>query len=141
MSLAQIPDFFRKTKASLRRSEWSAFSDVIIHADESAVKKHPMYEAAKAGDSGAAETLVLETSPIGALDKISEVLSGARPHLLAVHALETIGVNAIPQVFAKTLSRILDLPVATASFRSTGSRTPERADTIVWLFPRCLTER
>src|SRR5262249_32034632 len=97
----------------LRRSEWSAFPDVIIHADESPVKKHPMYEAAKTGDADAAEALVLEVSPIGALDRISEVLSGRTPHLLAVHALETSGMNAIPQVFAKILSRMLGLPVAT----------------------------
>jgi len=113
MRLAPIPDFLRETKAFLQRSEWKSFPDVIIHADESLVKKHQMYDAAKAGDTDAAESLVLETSPIGALDKISEVLSGAPPHLLAVHALETSGMNAIPQAFAKILSRMLDLPVAT----------------------------
>ena len=113
MELAPISDFLRETKAFLRRSEWKAFPDVIIHADESPVKRHPTYEAAKAGDADAAEALVLEMSPIGALDRISEVLSGTTPHLLAVHALETSGMNAIPQVFAKILSRMLDLPVAT----------------------------
>lgn len=112
MKLAPIPDFLAEIKAFLRRSEWKAFPDVIIHADESIVKKHPLYEAAKAGDTDAAETLILETSPIGALDKISESLSEAKPHLLAVHALEISGMNAIPQVFAKILSRVLDLPVA-----------------------------
>lgn len=71
-----------------------------------------MYAAAKMGNSDAAEVLVLETSPIGALDRMSEALSGRRPYLLAVHALEIEGMNAIPQVFAKILSKMLGLPVA-----------------------------
>jgi len=113
MHLAPIPDFAERLKAYLRRTPWTDFPDAIIHADEPVVKKHPMYAAAKMGNADAAEILVLETSPIGALDSMSEVLSGRRPHLLAVHALETEGMNAIPRVFAKILSKVLDLPVAT----------------------------
>jgi len=112
MSLAPIPDFAGSLKAHLRRTAWGEFPDVIIHAEEPVVKKHPAYGAAKAGDSAAAEILVLESSPIGALDRMSEALWGRGPHLLAVHALETEGMNAIPQVLAKILSKLLDLPVA-----------------------------
>jgi adenine/guanine phosphoribosyltransferase-like PRPP-binding protein len=60
----------------------------------------------------AAEGLVLEAATIGALDKVSALIGARRPHLLAVHALEAEGANAIPRVFAKLLSKMLGLPVA-----------------------------
>ncbi len=36
-----------------------AFPDIVLHADELAVKRHPQYAAAKAGDAQAAEALVV----------------------------------------------------------------------------------
>ena len=35
-----------------------AFPDIVLHADELAVKRHPRFAAAKAGDTDAAETRV-----------------------------------------------------------------------------------
>ena len=35
-----------------------AFPDVVLHANELAVKRHPQYAAAKGGDSDAAKILV-----------------------------------------------------------------------------------
>ena len=112
MTFPEIPELSASIKPFLKRTEWGEFPDVIIHAEEVVVKKHPAYVAAKGGDSDAAEALILEAAPIGALDKISAALGEARPHLLAVHALETEGMNAIPQVFAGLLSKLLDLPVS-----------------------------
>ncbi len=40
------------------RTAWGNFPDVLIHASESAVKQHPAYKAAKAGDGNAAIALV-----------------------------------------------------------------------------------
>jgi hypothetical protein len=37
----------------------------------------------------------------------------SRPDLLAVHAVEDVGMNAIPRALARVLSVRLDLPVAT----------------------------
>lgn len=110
--MAQIPDLAERIKASLRRTEWGDFPDVVIHADESVVKKHPTYKAAKEGNADAAETLVYETVPIGALEKIGAVLGEKRPCLLAVHAYETEGVNAIPKILARFLAKVIDLPVS-----------------------------
>jgi hypothetical protein len=112
MTFPTIPDLTVSIKPLLKRTEWGQFPDVIIHAEEVAVKKHPAYKAAKGGDSDAAETLILETVPIGALDKIGVILENKKVHLLAVHALETEGVNAIPKVFARILSKMLDLPIS-----------------------------
>jgi hypothetical protein len=107
-----VPEFAKFVQQHLRRTEWNDFPDVIIHAEESLVKKHPLYAPAKGGDVKAAEGLVLEVTTIGALDKISALIGAKRPHLLAVHALETEGANAIPRTFARILSKILDLPIA-----------------------------
>jgi len=107
-----VPEFSKNILPYLRRTEWGDFPDVVIHSDESVVKKHSLYTAAKTGDANAAQSLALETATIGALDKISALVGERRPHLLAVHALETEGANAIPRVFARLLSKMLDLPVA-----------------------------
>jgi hypoxanthine-guanine phosphoribosyltransferase len=107
-----VPEFAKFVQQHLRRTEWDDFPDVIIHAEESLVKKHPLYAPAKGGDVKAAEGLALEVTTIGALDKISALIGAKRPHLLAVHALETEGANAIPRTFARILSKMLDLPIA-----------------------------
>jgi hypothetical protein len=41
--LEPIPAFSRLIQTHLRRTEWGDFPDVIIHADESLVKKHTQY--------------------------------------------------------------------------------------------------
>jgi hypoxanthine-guanine phosphoribosyltransferase len=107
-----IPEFSNNILPYLRRTEWGDFPDVVIHSGESVVKKHSLYMAAKTGDANAAQTLALETATIGSLDQISALIGERRPHLLAVHALEIEGANAIPRVFARLLSKMLDLPVA-----------------------------
>ena len=43
------------------RTAWRNFPDVVIHASESAVKQHPAYPAAKAGNGAAATALVNDT--------------------------------------------------------------------------------
>ena len=109
--MEQIPEFSKNILPYLRRTEWGDFPDVVIHSDESTVKKHLLYTAAKTGNAKAAQTLALETATIGALDQISALIGESHPHLLAVHALEIEGANAIPRVFARLLSKMLDLPV------------------------------
>lgn len=112
MSLKRIPDFSESVRRYLRRSEWSDFPDVVIHYDESLVKKNQLYASAKAGDADAAEGLVLQTMSDAALDQLGEIIGTVKPCLLAVHALETEGMNAIPRVLAQVLSVKLGLPVA-----------------------------
>ncbi len=107
-----VPDFANLLHQHLRRTDWGDFPDVVIHAEESPVKKHPRYAAAKAGDVSAAKDLVLETITIGAIDRISAIIGAGQPHLLAIHALETDGANAIPGVLAQVLSKLLGLPLA-----------------------------
>ena len=87
------------------------FPDVIIHATETAVKKHPMYTAAKTGDEEAAALLVKDTFNPDAVASLKVFLRGRKPILMSAHALESAGVNAIPEAFAEMLSGKLDLRV------------------------------
>jgi hypothetical protein len=93
------------------RTCWSDFPDVIIHANESAVKKHPDYALAKAGDSDAAFALIGDTLSAQAVAAIVTLAAGRRPLLASAHAFERTGVNAIPEALADELAKIADFPV------------------------------
>ena len=93
------------------RTEWGDFLDVLIHADESVVKKHPDYVAAKAGDVAAAKQLVADVLNPNAAARIREAIGGCRPFITPVFAEEKTGINRIPAVFAEVLGERLDLPV------------------------------
>jgi hypothetical protein len=97
----------------LRRTNWHSFPDVVILADVPAAKRHPLFSAAKAGDAKAAEALVDDVLAIGPITGLGSLIGHTRPHLLAVHAVEDVGMNAIPRALARVLSVRLDLPVAT----------------------------
>jgi hypothetical protein len=68
------------------------------------VHKHPHYAAAKVGDAKSADALVEDILATADMDAIRRLIGDARPRLLAVHALESAGMNAIPRVLAKRLS-------------------------------------
>jgi hypothetical protein len=87
------------------------FPDVLLHANELAVKRHPKYEAAKRGDIAAADDLVLQFVDRATLSELAATLQGRVPELVPIHALETEGVNEIPAALANLLSRLLGLPV------------------------------
>ena len=75
-----------------------------MHASESAVKSHPRYRAAKAGDIAAADLLAAVFANKHCIEPISLLAVGRQVELVAVHALETEGVNEIPAALAKLLS-------------------------------------
>jgi hypothetical protein len=91
------------------RIPWNGFPDVVIHAPESAVKQHPDYTAAKAGDAEAARVLVDETVSQEAVARIAQLIGEARPFLASAHAFESHGVNAIPEALADKLADMLGL--------------------------------
>jgi hypothetical protein len=99
-------------RAHLRRTEWRGFPDVlIVTSDVPAVKRHTLYTTAKEGDARAAEGMVADFLNDDRLEPIRAALTSC-PFLLAVHALESEGMNAIPRVFARKLSSLFGLPVA-----------------------------
>ena len=112
MALTPLPEINQEAGLLLKRAEWRDFPEVIIHAEESLIKKHPLYQLAKSGNPEAALGLALQTASLNALDQISALLGNQRPLLLPVQALETAGLNIIPRMLAKVLATLLDLPVA-----------------------------
>jgi len=95
------------------RTVWNGFPDALIHAGESAVKKHPRYPAAKSGDAEAAKDLVHDTINNDQIEILRLLIAGRKPILVSVHAYESEGVNAIPEVFAEELANYLDLETDT----------------------------
>ena len=93
------------------RAPWGNFPDVLIHASESAVKQHPAYKAAKAGDGVAAMALIRDTMNAECNRELAQRLAGQAPNLVSAHAYERNAVNAIPEVFADLLSQALNWPV------------------------------
>ena len=93
------------------RTPWNEFPDVIIHSPELAVKKHEVYEEAKAGDSDAAFQLVQETISLDAVEKVIDLAGGRSPLLASAHAFEKTGVNAIPEALADELGERTGFPV------------------------------
>lgn len=93
------------------RTPLIGFPDVIIHATETAVKKHQSYKEAKSGDNEAALELVQDTISPEQIDRLKQLLNGRTPLLASAHAYEAEGVNAIPEVFADELAQLLGLAV------------------------------
>lgn len=93
------------------RAVWAdAFPDVQILALESDVKGHAEYRAAKTGDADAAGRLVAALVPPGRVDALRPLMP-PRAILTSVHAMESAGVNAIPEALANLLGLRLGLPV------------------------------
>ncbi len=86
------------------RFPWpSSFPDVVIHAPESAVKKHPEYPAAKGGDATAALALITDTVSENAVEQLRQLGTAHTPMLISIHAKERTGINTIRQMLAEVL--------------------------------------
>lgn len=92
------------------RTHWRDFPDVLIHANETAVKQHPNYKAAKSGDGLSAVALVNDTLNEACNKVLLAMLRGHSPTLVSAHAYERDGVNAIPEAFAVEISKSLGWP-------------------------------
>jgi len=99
---------------AVARSSWDGFPDVRIYADESAVKNHPNYHAAKTGSAKDASKLIEAFANKGMFDDIRKLIDGKKPILASVHAQETGGINAIPEALADAISKKLNLPTDTS---------------------------
>ena len=93
------------------RTAWGNFPDVLIHASESAVKQHPAYKRAKTGDGASAIALISDTMSAVRNQELVKLLDGHRPTLVSAHAYEREAVNAIPEIFADLLHKVLGWPV------------------------------
>lgn len=94
------------------RSPLCGFPDVVLHAEESAAKRHPQYHAAKAGDVRAADILVAALVNRGAVEQVGAMIAAQSVELVPIHALESDGVNEIPAALANELSKRLGSAVS-----------------------------
>src|SRR5471032_4468 len=92
------------------RFPWGDFPDVLIHASESLVKNHHAYPAAKAGGTLAAVELIAGLMSASVLSDLRAYFDHRHPRLLSVHAEESGGINAIPEVMAATIAGALKWP-------------------------------
>lgn len=92
------------------RTAWGNFPDVLIHANESAVKQHPAYKRAKSGHGPSATVVVNDTMSELQNQQLVDLLRGHAPTLVSAHAYEREGINAIPQAFAVEISKAVGWP-------------------------------
>jgi len=91
---------------------WPAnFPKAYAQTHPGKVSNHPGHEAAKAGDVDAAIRLVNDLVKPERMNEIGRLYPGAK--LVAVHAEEATGKNAIPQVYAEALGKHTGLKVVT----------------------------
>ena len=100
---ADLADMSRPPRVAWRRD----FPDVLILAEERQTRTHPEYAAAKSGDSLAARRLVeslVDNAKLAAVHRlIHDESTALPPALVAAHAYEADGVNAIPATLAEWL--------------------------------------
>ena len=84
---------------------------VAIHAALAERDRHPRYAEAKAGGLQAALQLVDDLLDAAAVKRLQQILGQRRPIVSAVTAIETSGLNAIPDAIAEVIAARLGLPV------------------------------
>ncbi len=85
------------------RYSWDTFPPVWIHANESAVKQHHAYHNAKSGEPDSAYLLVNSLLNPMVVEQLAMTFD--KPILVSAHAIEGMGVNAIPEALADALAQ------------------------------------
>lgn len=93
------------------RTAWGEFPNVLLHEEESLVKKHPRYREAKSGDANAALDLVAATVNATVLDDLKQALSGRLVFVTPIHAQEAMGINQIPSALAGYIADVVRAPM------------------------------
>jgi hypothetical protein len=97
------------------RTAWKAeFPEVIVHTTVGRRDGHPDYVAAKSGQREAAVRIACDLLSDDAMARIRARLSDQRPTIVPVRAIETTGINLIPDAMSHELGRLLGLQVTTA---------------------------
>lgn len=99
------------------------------------VKKHFAYRQAKSGDPEAAYQLVNEMLSAQVVEQLASTFEGTQVILVSAHAIETIGVNAIPEALAGSLAQQLHWTTDSGIIQTNiVGHTPGR-----WIFSPCPT--
>lgn len=102
------------------RTPWADdFPNTIIDRSLSDATKHPLYIAAKSGNSQAAYQLVKELISHEAIEKLYKIKGDNHVILVPVHAEESTGRNKIPLAASVLLSKKLNLQFSTHIIQAT----------------------
>ena len=93
-----------KSATDSERAPWNDFPPLIRNGTLEELKNSENYQAAKAGDSKVALSLVQSLLNEQTIAKIQEMAGGREPVIVAIHAEESAGRNRIPAAMAAALS-------------------------------------
>ena len=97
---------------TLRRAPWPAdFPEVVVHATVALRDAHPDYAAAKSGAREPAVRLACALLSDAAVARLRDALGHRKPIIVPVRAVETTGINLIPDAMAHELGQRLGLAV------------------------------
>ncbi len=96
------------------RTLWApGFPDVVVHTTVARRDAHPSFVAGKAGQRSAATKLAGDLLSTAAVATIHEALGALRPVVVPIRAVETLGINLIPDAMARELGQRLGLSITT----------------------------
>ena len=107
-----------KSAAHSERAPWNDFPPLIRNGTLEELKDSENYQAAKAGDSKAALSLVQSLLNEQTIAEIQEMAGGREPVIVAVRAEESAGRNKIPFMMARALSSQTGWQVDTKLFQA-----------------------
>jgi hypothetical protein len=97
------------------RAPWTAdFPEVVVHTTVRIRDGHPDYLAAKSGQREAAVRIACDLLSDAAVASVQKRVRDQRPTIVPVRAIETTGINLIPDAMSHELGRRLGLSVTTA---------------------------
>lgn len=110
----------KTAEAKQMRTKWDDnFPDTIIDRKLADATSHPLYQAAKQGDIGAAYQLAQSLVSDEAVAKLKTIIGNKSAVLVPVHAEEAVGRNMIPIATATVLSKRLNIPVELSIVQAT----------------------
>ena len=107
-----------KSAVHSERAPWNDFPPLIRNGTLEELKNSENYQAAKAGDSKAALSLVQSLLNEQTIAEIQEMAGGRKPVIVAVRAEESAGRNKIPFMMARALSSQTGWQVDTKLFQA-----------------------
>ena len=107
-----------KSAVHSERAPWNDFPPLIRNGTLEELKDSENYQAAKAGDSKAALSLVQSLLNEQTIAEIQEMAGGREPVIVAVRAEESAGRNKIPFMMARALSSQTGWQVDTKLFQA-----------------------
>jgi protein traN len=107
-----------KSAVHSERAPWNDFPPLIRNGTLEELKNSENYQAAKAGDSKAALSLVQSLLNEQTIADIQEMAGGREPVIVAVRAEESAGRNKIPFMMARALSSQTGWQVDTKLFQA-----------------------